>query len=253
MTKKLDVVIPVLNEEVDLEPSTRTLHEFMKAHFDHYEWGIVIADNGSTDATLDIAQRLSEEFANVSHVRLKRRGRGRALKRAWTESEADIVAFMDVDLSTDLEALPGLIRAVDVDGYEVAIGSRLIKGAVVTKRPFKRELLSRGYSLLIRTTFLCGFRDAQCGFKAVTRRVADEVVPLVENTGWYFDTELLIIAEKNGYSIRELPVKWSDDLDSTVNVVGTAIEDIKGLLRMRFGGLRRASKKLAESRRSGSF
>jgi glycosyltransferase involved in cell wall biosynthesis len=248
VTKKLDVVIPVLNEEVDLEPSTHTLHEYMKAHLDQYAWAIVIADNGSTDATLDIARRLSREFSNVSYIRLEQRGRGRALKRAWTESKADIVAFMDVDLSTDLEALPGLIRAVDAEGYEVAIGSRLAKGAVVTKRPFKRGLFSKGYSLLIRATFLCGFRDAQCGFKAVTRRVADEVVPLVENNGWFFDTELLIIAEKNGYSIMELPVKWSDDPDSRVNVVGTAVEDIKGLLRMRFGGLRRASGKLAAVR-----
>lgn len=248
MTKTLDVVIPVLNEEVDLEPSTRTLHEYMNVHLDPYEWAIVIADNGSTDATLDIAGRLSREFPNVSYIRLEQRGRGRALKLAWTESKADIVAFMDVDLSTDLEALPGLIRAVDVEGYEIAIGSRLAKGAVVTKRPLKRELFSRVYSLLIRASFLCGFRDAQCGFKAVTRRVADEVVPLVENTGWYFDTELLIIAEKNGYSISELPVKWSDDLDSKVNVVSTAVEDIKGLLRMRFGGLRRASRKLAALR-----
>ena len=244
MKKTLDVVIPVLNEEVDLEPSTRTLHEFMDAHFERYEWAIIIADNGSTDATLDIAGRLSQEFPNVSYIRLEQRGRGRALKRAWTESNADIVAFMDVDLSTDLEALPGLIRAVDVEGYEVAIGSRLAKGAVVTRRPLKRELFSRGYSLLTRATFLCSFRDAQCGFKAVTRRVADEVVPLVENTGWYFDTELLIIAEKKGYPIRELPVSWSDDLDSRVDVIGTVVEDIKGLLRMRFGGLRRASKKL---------
>lgn len=248
MTKKLDVVIPVLNEEVDLEPSTRTLHEHMNAHLDQYEWAIVIADNGSTDATLDIAQRLSQELPNVSYIRLEQRGRGRALKRAWTESKADIVAFMDVDLSTDLEALPGLIRSVDVEGYEIAIGSRLAKGAVVTKRPFKRELFSRVYSLVTRASFLCGFRDAQCGFKAVTRRVADEVVPLVESTGWYFDTELLIIAEKNGYSIRELPVKWSDDLDSRVNVAATAVEDIKGLLRMRFGGLRRASRRLAAFR-----
>ncbi|MCH7624349.1 MAG: glycosyltransferase family 2 protein [Chloroflexi bacterium] len=248
MIKKLDVVIPVLNEEVDLEPSTRTLHEYMSAHLDQYEWAIVIADNGSTDATLDIAGRLSREFPNVSFIRLEQRGRGRALKRAWTESKADIVAFMDVDLSTDLEALPGLIRAVDVEGYEIAIGSRLARGAVVTQRPFKRELFSRVYSLLVRASFLCGFRDAQCGFKAVTRRVADEVVPLVENTGWFFDTELLIIAEKNGYPIRELPVRWSDDLDSRVNVVRTVVEDIKGLLRMRFGGLGRASRKLAALR-----
>ena len=224
MKKRLDVVIPVLNEEVDLEPNTRTLHEYMDANLNQYEWAIVIADNGSTDATLDIAQRLSQEFSNISHIRLDQRGRGRALKRAWTESEADMVAFMDVDLSTDLESLPALIRAIDVEGYEIAIGSRLAKGAVVTKRPLKREILSRGYSLLVRATFLCGFRDAQCGFKAISRRVADEVVPLVENNGWYFDTELLIIAEKNGYSIKELPVKWSDDLDSTVNVIGTAAD-----------------------------
>ncbi len=179
---------------------------------------------------------------------MEQRGRGRALKRAWAESNADIVAYMDVDLSTDLSALPQTIAAVDGEGYDIAIGSRLKRGAQVMGRSFKRELISRSYSLIFRAMFLAGFQDAQCGFKAVSRRAADEVAPLVVDNGWFFDTEMLLIAEKNGYRIKEIPVKWTDDPDSRVKIISTAWEDIKGLLRLRFGGLRQASREIARNR-----
>ena len=179
---------------------------------------------------------------------MEQRGRGRALKRAWAESDADIVAYMDVDLSTDLSALPQTIAAVDGEGYDIAIGSRLKRGAQVIGRSFKRELISCSYSLIFRAMFLAGFQDAQCGFKAVSRRAADDVAPLVVDNGWFFDTEMLLIAEKNGYRIKEIPVKWTDDPDSRVKIISTAWEDIKGLLRLRFGGLRQASREIARNR-----
>ncbi len=248
MKKTLDVVIPVLNEERALADSVNALAAFLSNNLNDYEWAIVVADNGSTDATPSICQSLSEQDSRVRHVRLEQRGRGRALKRAWAESNADIVAYMDVDLSTDLSALPQTIAAVDDEGYDIAIGSRLKRGAQVIGRSFKRELISRSYSLIFRAMFLAGFQDAQCGFKAVSRRAADDVAPLVVDNGWFFDTEMLLIAEKNGYRIKEIPVKWTDDPDSRVKIISTAWEDIKGLLRLRFGGLRQASREIARNR-----
>ena len=248
MKKTLDVVIPVLNEERALADSVNALAAFLSNNLNDYEWAVVVADNGSTDATPSICQSLSEQDSRVRHVRLEQRGRGRALKRAWAESNADIVAYMDVDLSTDLSALPQTIAAVDDEGYDIAIGSRLKRGAQVMGRSFKRELISRSYSLIFRAMFLAGFQDAQCGFKAVSRRAADDVAPLVVDNGWFFDTEMLLIAEKNGYRIKEIPVKWTDDPDSRVKIISTAWEDIKGLLRLRFGGLRQASREIARNR-----
>jgi glycosyltransferase involved in cell wall biosynthesis len=248
MKKTLDVVIPVLNEARALADSVNALAAFLSNNLNDYEWAVVVADNGSTDATPSICQSLSEQDSRVRHVRLEQRGRGRALKRAWAESDADIVAYMDVDLSTDLSALPQTIAAVDGEGYDIAIGSRLKRGAQVMGRSFKRELISRSYSLIFRAMFLAGFQDAQCGFKAVSRRAADDVAPLVVDNGWFFDTEMLLIAEKNGYRIKEIPVKWTDDPDSRVKIISTAWEDIKGLLRLRFGGLRQASREIARNR-----
>ena len=248
MKKTLDVVIAVLNEERALADSVNALAAFLSNNLNDYEWAVVVADNGSTDATPSICQSLSEQDSRVRHVRLEQKGRGRALKQAWAESDADIVAYMDVDLSTDLSALPQTIAAVDDEGYDIAVGSRLKRGAQVIGRSFKRELISRSYSLIFRAMFLAGFQDAQCGFKAVSRRAADEVAPLVVDNGWFFDTEMLLIAEKNGYRIKEIPVKWTDDPDSRVKIISTAWEDIKGLLRLRFGGLRQASREIARNR-----
>ena len=246
MTTSLDIVIPVLNEERDLPLCVDRLREFLGRHLSNRDWRIVIADNGSTDSTLDVARRLSKDHDRVEYIRLEQRGRGRALSRAWLESVADIVAYMDVDLSTDLVALPELVDAIEGEGYDVAIGSRLKKGARVIGRSLRREIISRSYSVIFRTMFLAGFQDAQCGFKALSRHAVRDIVPLVRDTGWFFDTELLILAEKNGYRIREVPVTWTDDPDTRVKVFSTAYEDMKGLLRLRFGGLREASRRLAE-------
>ncbi len=235
---KLDVVIPGLNEEAGLENTVRTLSAFMLEDMGAYDWRIVIADNGSTDGTPDIGRRLASERERVEYLRLERRGRGRALKHAWTQSDADVVAYMDMDLSTDLAYLSALVAAIVDGGHDVAIGSRLKRGAQVVGRSPKREFISRSYSLIFRTMFLTSFQDAQCGFKAVGRRVVKEVLPLVKDTGWFFDTELLILCEKNGYSVEEVPVRWVDDPDSRVRIVNTAYEDLKGLVRLRCGGLR---------------
>ena len=253
--RSLDVVIPCLNEERALPPSVRRLHGWMTRELAGYRWNIVIADNGSADGTAAAAQELCAELPGVRYVRMEQRGRGRALRRVWTESAADIVAYMDVDLSTDLAHLKPLVDAIaggdgdsdsdnDGGGCDLAIGSRLLPDSVVVGRTLKREITSRGYSLLFRIMFRTPFRDAQCGFKAVSRRAADDLAPLTQDNGWFFDSELLILAQKCGYTIRELPVQWTDDPDSRVRIIRTAWEDVKGLLRLKFGGIRQARRQL---------
>ncbi len=233
----VDIVIPCLNEEKQLPISLERLREFCRANLGAYEWRITVADNGSQDRTYTIAQEFGAKYPELGAIRLEQRGRGRALRKAWGESKADIVAYMDVDLSTGLEALPPLLEAIAKDGYDIAVGSRLMRGAKVELRTLKRETTSRGYNLLIKLFFFTRFSDAQCGFKAMSRRAADEILPVTTDTGWFLDTEMLIIGEKRGYRIKDVPVHWRDDPDSRVKVVQTAWRDIKGLMRLRFGGI----------------
>ena len=237
MRTSLDVIIPCLNEERALPASVCRLHQFMSSNMGAYRWNIVVADNGSTDGTLEAAADLAGRFAEVRYISLTERGRGRALRRAWTESSADVMVYMDVDLSTDLAHLPEVVSAVADEGYHVAIGSRLLPDSRVVGRTLKREITSRGYSLLFRSMFFTRFRDAQCGFKAVSRSVAHDLAPLVLDNGWFFDSELLILAQKCGFRIREIPVQWTDDPDTRVRIIRTAWEDVKGLLRLKFGGV----------------
>ena len=231
----VEFVLPVLNEERTLGPSVTRLHAYLSANLAHYDWRILVADNGSTDDTPEVAARLTADLDRVGYLRLEQRGRGRALRHAWLESDADIVSYMDVDLSTDLHSFPRLIQAIE-EGYDIAIGSRLSARAKV-RRSLKREVISRSYNMMIKSLFFVSFSDAQCGFKAVSRNAAQALVPLVKNNNWFFDTELLIIAAKRGFRIREIPVDCGEDPDSRVKVLRTAWEDFKGLMRLRFGGI----------------
>lgn len=229
----VNITIPVFNEETILPSSIATLHTFLREHC-RFEWEIVIANNASTDSTLEVARRLSSELDGVRVVHLDQKGRGRALKRVWTESRADILSYMDVDLSSNLYAFPPLIEALISGGFDLGTGSRLLKGST-TKRSFKREVISRTYNILVKLFFFTKFSDAQCGFKAITKEAAAKLLPKIEDTGWFFDTELLVIAEKTGYRIFDLPVSWVEDLDSRVKIIRTAVDDIKGLIRVRMG------------------
>ena len=234
MSASVDIIIPVYNEEQALPGSIEILQEYLAENLSN-SWRIVIADNASTDGTRSVSESLCERYPGVHYIYLPQKGRGRALRTAWLDSDADIVSYMDVDLSTDIRHLPELLEPLE-SGYDVAIGSRLSRKSNVT-RGLKREFVSRAYNLIIRAMFFTGFPDAQCGFKAMTRSAADAIVPRIQNNNWFFDTEMLIIAAKRGYRIKVVPVAWRDDPTSTVNVVKTAAEDLKGLLRLRFGGV----------------
>ena len=242
MPPRVDVVIPVLNEERALPVCVESLLQFL-GESSPYPFRIVVADNGSTDRTPEIAESLAQEhWPRVAWSRLEIRGRGRALRKAWLESDADILTYMDVDLSTDLSAFPPMVRAIGEEGFDLAVGSRLMKGSNVSKRTLKREITSRSYNVIIKAAFFTRFSDAQCGFKAISTSAAQALVPRVLDQGWFFDSELLILAEKGGYRIKDIPVRWVDDPDTRVRVVKTAIDDLKGLYRLRFGGVSRALK-----------
>ncbi len=226
----LDVVIPVFNEETDLGPCVRRLHEHLTRTFP-YPFRITIADNASTDRTPEVAAALAASVAGVRSTRLEKKGRGRALRTVWGESEAPVLAYMDVDLSTDLNALLPLVAPLISGHSDLAIGTRLARSSRVV-RGAKREFISRAYNLLLRSSLSARFSDAQCGFKAIRREVATRLLPLVEDSGWFFDTELLVLAERAGLRIHEVPVDWVDDPDSTVHIARTAAEDLKGVWRV---------------------
>jgi glycosyltransferase involved in cell wall biosynthesis len=228
----VDIVIPVLNEAHILEQSVSTLRDFLLKNI-RYEWRIVIADNGSTDGTSDVARKLTERFSDVELICLDVKGRGRALREAWQRSSADVVLYTDVDLSTELAALPKLVDALVLEGYDISTGTRLARGSN-TKRCFKREVTSRVYNLIVKCILFTKFSDAQCGFKAVTRDVVKTIVPQVKDQGWFFDTELMVLAEKQGRRIKDIPVIWIEDDDSRVQIVPTAVQNIKGLFRLRW-------------------
>jgi glycosyltransferase involved in cell wall biosynthesis len=226
----IEVAIPVYNEEHVLAASVRRLHTYLRETFP-YRFVITIADNASTDRTWEVAERLALELAEVEAVHLERKGRGRALRHVWSTSVADVVAYMDVDLSTDLHAFLPLIAPLVSGHSDLAIGSRLSRGSAVVRGP-KRELISRAYNLLLRTALAARFSDAQCGFKAGRAEIVRALLPAVEDEAWFFDTELLLLAERNGLRIHEVPVDWVDDPDSRVDVVRTAVDDLRGMARV---------------------
>jgi glycosyltransferase involved in cell wall biosynthesis len=232
----VDVVVPVYNEARDLGPSVRRLHDFLHTKF-ALPALITIADNASLDGTLAIAEQLARELSDIRVLHLDAKGRGRALRAAWLSSPAAVVAYMDVDLSTDLAALHPLVAPLVAGESDVAIGSRLARGAQ-TRRGFKREFISRAYMLVLRLALGVRFTDAQCGFKALRTEVARQIVPKIEDQTWFFDTELLVLAQRAGFRVHEVPVKWTDDPDSRVDIIHTAIDDLRGVARLRFGAFR---------------
>ena len=238
----VDLVLPVYNEEQILAQSVARVLEWIGEHPEH-DWRIVVADNASTDRTYSIAKELEAELGSerdgrfvVLHIPVK--GRGIALRVSWLTSPADVLAYMDVDLSTDMKHLPELIDPIAAGLVDVAYGTRLHRDSE-TERSFRRELTSRTYVQILRRLGRLNVTDAQCGFKAIGREPARALLPLVRDTGWFFDSELLLLAQENGYRLREVPVRWIEDRDSRVAILHTALEDLKGLWRLRIGGVPR--------------
>lgn len=230
--KTIEITIPVYNEEKELEGSIGILSEYCRKNLKSYDWHITIADNASTDNTPLIASAIEKKNHNISNFRLEQKGRGRAVKRVWTESQKDICIYMDLDLSTDLKHLPSIIKKLEME-YDIAIGSRLARGARVEGRTWIRELTSRALNFFfIRLFFGTHFTDAQCGFKGVTRKVVEKLIPKIKDNDWFFDGELLIVGEKSGYKIYEEPVHWIDNPGSTVRLISTIWGDLMSMKRL---------------------
>ena len=226
----VEIVVPVYNEAQQLEERIRALRSFLDQSFP-FRALVTIVDNASTDDTAEIAATLAAQLPGVSSLRLERKGRGHALRTAWSSSDAPVLAYMDVDLSTSLPALLPLVAPLLSGHRDVVIGSRLARGAHVVRGP-KRELISRVYNLLLKVALRGRFSDAQCGFKALRRDAAERLLPLVEDDEWFFDTELLVTAQRLGLRIGEVPVDWVDDPDSRVKIVSTAFNDLRGVGRL---------------------
>jgi glycosyltransferase involved in cell wall biosynthesis len=229
---KVEIVIPVYNEQQELKKNIFTLVGFCEKYLNEYDWHITIADNASVDNTPIVAAILVKDNSFISYFRLDKKGRGRAVKRVWSQARADFFTYMDLDLSTDLAHFVHLLKALE-KGYDIAIGSRLAKGSLVEGRSWLRELTSRALNFLfIQLFFHTHFSDAQCGFKAVNKKVVEYLLPEIQDNGWFFDGELLIVGEKSGYKIFEEPVHWVDNPGSTVRLLSTITGDIKVMWRL---------------------
>lgn len=227
----VEIVIPIYNEQEELVKNITKLHSYVKSTLSSYAWSITIADNASTDNSFALSQKLVKSKSGIKCLHLDKKGRGSAVKKAWRQSAADILVYMDLDLSTDLKSLLPLIGSL-TEKYDIAIGSRLLPGSRVIGRPIKREILSRIYNILIKIFFTVHFSDAQCGFKGVTRNVVNRLLPYIKDDAWFFDSELLILGEKMGFKIYEEPVRWVDNPGSTVRVLPTVSGDLAGLWRL---------------------
>lgn len=230
--KSVEITVPVYNEEKELQKSILKLYQFCEKNLKDYIWQITIADNASSDNTPIIASVMEKEYPEIKLLRLEQKGRGGAVKSAWSKSQCDFCVYMDLDLSTDLKHLPSILKALQ-DGYDIAIGSRLAKGAAVEGRTLLREIISRSLNVFfIKLPFNTHFTDAQCGFKAVTKQVVNELIPKIKDDDWFFDGELLIVGEKSGYKIFEEPVHWVDNPGSTVRLYSTILGDLKVIWRL---------------------
>lgn len=226
----VEIVVPVYNEAAALSSSIRRLHEHLSTAFP-FAWRVVVANNASTDGTAAVARALADDLPGVELLDLAEKGRGRALRAAWSSSDADVLSYMDVDLSTDLNALLPLVAPLISGHSDLAIGTRLARASNVVRGP-KRELISRTYNQILRMSLQARFSDAQCGFKAIRRDAARRLLPQVQDQAWFFDTELLVLAQRDGLRIHEVPVDWTDDPDSSVDIVRTATDDLKGVARL---------------------
>ena len=227
---QVEIVVPVYNEAPNLEAGITRLRRYLDESFP-FRTQVTIVDNGSTDGTALVAQRLASTLEGVQALILSRKGRGYALRTAWSASQAEVVAYMDVDLSTSLSALLPLVGSVLSGHSDLAVGTRLARGSRVVRGP-KRELISRAYSHIVQLSLRSRVSDFQCGFKAIRRERALQILPLVGDDEWFFDTELIVTAERLGVRISETPVDWTDDPNSSVDILHTALDDLRGIWRI---------------------
>ena len=229
----VELIFPVLNEANSLRAQLEKVRGFVSKNL-QYSFNITVVDNGSTDETKLVIKKMIKEKIVDKYIHLSERGRGRAIKTAVDKSKSEIVAYMDIDLSTDLKFLIPLIDSIYKYGYDISIGSRLSKGSKVIGRKMIREITSRSYNFIIKLFFpFSGIDDMQCGFKAFKRTRINQIINNVSNDKWFFDTEFIIMARSENLKIDQIPVVWVDDPNTSVNILTTAIEDLIGLIKLR--------------------
>ena len=233
----INITFPVYNEEKVLEQKIKKFYNFLKNNKKFkYKFEIIISDNKSTDRTKIIGKKLEKKYNEIKYLRVERKSRNYAIKKSWLSSKAEIVSYMDIDLSTDLKYFIPMINMLIEEKYELVVGNRLGKNSKVLNRNLKREILSRGYNLLLRIIFFHKIKDHQCGFKGMYKSSFVDLnknIKDIKEEIWFFDTELILRAVRNKMKIGEIDVKWTDDLDSSVNVIKAIIEDLKGIYRVK--------------------
>ena len=233
---KLNITLPCYNEEKILNNNVIELFDFLNKNIVEDDWQIIIADNNSTDNTAKISKELIKKSEQIKYLFIQQQGKGIAIKSSWQKFEADIYVFMDVDLSTDLSSLPGLINSIKKENYDVAVGSRFHKQSVV-KKPMVRKIISQILRIIKKIIVNSNISDLPCGFKAVNKKTVEKILPKIKNNEWFFDLELVILSEKFGYKIKEAPVQWEEKRKkknkSRVNIVPLGFKYIKNLLELR--------------------
>lgn len=231
---KVLIVIPIYNEEKILEKNILRLYNFLQNN-NLENWQIVIADNASTDQSEKIGQKLNTNYQQIGYLKIPKRGKGIAIRTAWKKySDADIFTFIDADLSTDITFLPNLINAIAKENYDIAIGDRFDKNSKV-KRNLKRNIISLGYRFILKISLKTKINDLPCGFKAINKKILDNIVPLVKNNTWFFDSEIVLLAEKMGYKIKKIPIIWQENREKQNNTPLWSIikEYLKEILRLK--------------------
>lgn len=232
---KLLITIPCYNEEIVLEKTVFSITQYAKEYLSEYDWKILILDNNSNDSTLEIANRLQSHDSRIIVDQVKNPGRGAALRESWARHDFDIYSYMDADLATDIKDFSFIVSKV-AEGTDIVVGSRYVPYANV-KRNLLRKILSSIYNLLLRIVLKVKFRDAQCGFKAMSKRIVQNMIPKTLDNGWFWDTELMIISIHFKYSLLEVPVTWLETRDelrrSTVSVWSEVIRNLKNIWIMR--------------------
>lgn len=228
------ITIPVLNEEIRLEPGVRETMRFLREN-KMDSWTVEIADNGSTDKTQEIAEGLVKEYkGRLKFRKIPERGVGLALRYSWTDAKADIVGYMDVDLATDLKHLLEVQEIFEKNEADAVNGSRLLKGSKVIGRTLKREISSRGFNAIMKFRLKNKFTDAMTGFKFFKRTIVIDLlkeVPVIPD--WFVSAELLVRTEWNGHRLREIPVHWTDEPNSKVNIPKLAKQYLGHIDRLR--------------------
>ena len=233
--KKVEITIPILNEEKTLSNNIREIYSYCEQNLSqNYQWTIIIADNGSKDKSPLIGCKLAEDLSNIIYIREKLSGVGRALKSSWKNSNADIIGYMDLDLSVPLENISRALEPLNNQSFDIVYGSRLHRDSIVIGRSMKREVISRIFNLIVQKYMGTTFSDGMCGFKFLNRKYLSKLMEMgAVSDGWFFCTEILIVGEFIGLNLLELPVVWNDNSESQVKIFPLSIEYLKALRKLK--------------------